>query len=49
MSDEHKSNPEWLRQQSIWFDPPGETASQWLLARLKAIRRMYEIETEAAV
>ena len=43
-NDNHKRDPEWLRQRDIWLDPPGENASQELLNRLAAIRRMYEIE-----
>ena len=43
-NDNYKRDPEWIEQRDIWFDPPGETASHWLLHRLTAIRRMQEIE-----
>lgn len=43
-NDNYKQDAGWQQQRDIWLDPPGETASQWFLNRLAAIRRMYEIE-----
>ena len=43
-NDNYKQDPEWQKQRAIYIDPPGEFAANQLMARMRAVFKMEEIE-----
>ena len=41
----HREDPEWRKWQGLYVDPPGGSASDDFLIRMRAISCMHEIET----
>jgi len=41
---DHKQDPEWQRQQAIYCDPPGKYPANQLVASMRAVFAMQEIE-----
>ncbi len=44
MSRQYRTDPEWIAQQEILKNPPGDTAAARLIASLDSARRVFEIE-----